>query len=320
MPEYLSTFKPRISYGQNGNIAGVGPYDIQGIFSGQGNYNGYGGYLNTAPVNSGLQWEQSTTTDVGADLGFLKNRITLLFDYYNRKTSNLLTSLALPSYLGYSSVTTNLGTFQNRGYEITLNANILKLSNGLTWNIAGNLSFNKNKVLKLPYNGNPNNRQGGLQIWDSKSNQLVWVGGIQEGHTLGDIYGYKQVSIFKDAADVQAVAGNRIDMIAHITGPNLTAGPGSDGGRITPGDVNWLDVDKNDTIDSRDQVYLGNIYPRYTGGFSTDVSYQNFSFYARFEYALGHTIYNDQLARTLGNYQGTFNYTTLQKQSWSPTN
>ena len=109
-------------------------------------------------------------------------------------------------------------------------------------------------------------------------------------------------------------------MIAHITGPNLTAGPGSDGGRITPGDVNWLDVDKNDTIDSRDQVYLGNIYPRYTGGFSTDVSYQNFSFYARFEYALGHTIYNDQLARTLGNYQGTFNYTTLQKQSWSPTN
>lgn len=320
LPKYLSSFKPRISYGQNGNIAGVGPYDVQGVFSSQGNYNGIGGYLNTSPVNSGLQWEKSTTTDLGADFGFWNNRITLLFDYYDRKTSNLLTSLALPGYLGYSSVTTNLGTFQNKGYELTLNANILRLSNGFTWDVSANVSYDKNKVLKLPYNGNVNNRQGGLQVWDPKTKQLVWVGGIQEGHALGDIYAYKQVSIFKDAADVEAKAGNRVDNIAHITGPNLPAGPGSDGGHITPGDVNWLDVDRNDTIDARDQVYIGNIYPKYTGGFSTNFSFKSFSLFTRFDYAFGHTIYNDQLARTLGNYQGTFNYTTLQKKSWTPTN
>ncbi len=318
--EVLSTFKPRISYGQNGNIAGVGPYDVQGVYGNQGNYNNVGGYLNTSPVNAGLQWEKSTTTDVGADFGFLSNRITLLFDYYDRKTSNLLTSLALPSYVGYSSVTTNSGTLQNKGYEVTLNANILRLPSGFTWNVSANISYDKNKVLKLPYNGNANNRQGGLQVWDPKTNQLVWVGGIQEGQPLGDIYAYKQVSIFKDAADVEAIAGNRIDKIANITGSNLPAGPGSDGGHITPGDVNWLDVDKNDTIDSRDQVYIGNIYPKYTGGFSTDLAYHNFSLFARFDYSLDYTIYDDQLARTLGNYQGTFNYTTLQKDAWSPTN
>ncbi|HUZ57608.1 MAG TPA: SusC/RagA family TonB-linked outer membrane protein [Hanamia sp.] len=318
--EVLSTFKPRISYGQNGNIAGVGPYDVQGVFGSRGNYNNIGGYLNTSPVNSGLQWEKSTTTDVGADFGFFRNRITLLFDYYDRKTSNLLTSLALPSYVGYSSVTTNSGTFQNKGYEFTLNANILRLPSGFTWNVSANISYDRNKVLKLPFNGNANNRQGGLQIWNPKTNQLEWVGGIQEGQPLGNIYAYKQVSIFKDEADVEAIAGNRVDKIANITGPNLPAGPGSDGGHISPGDVNWLDVDKNDTIDARDQVYIGNIYPKYTGGFSTDLSYHNFSIFARFDYSLGYTIYDDQLARTLGNYQGTFNYTTLQKDSWSPTN
>jgi len=317
--EVLSTFKPRISYGQNGNIAGVGPYDVQGVFGSQGNYNNVGGYLNTSPVNSGLQWEKSTTTDVGADFGFLHNRITLLFDYYDRKTSNLLTSLALPSYVGYSSVTTNSGTLQNTGYEVTLNAAILRLPNGFTWNVSANISFDKNKVLKLPYNGNANNRQGGLQVWNPKTNQLQWVGGIQEGQAIGDIYAYKQVSIFKDAADVEAIAGNRVDKIANITGPNLPAGPGSDGGHITPGDVNWLDVDHNDTIDSRDQVYIGNIYPKYTGGFSTDLSYHNFSMFARFDYSLDYTIYNDLLARTLGNFQGTYNATTLQKDSWTPT-
>ena len=319
LPSILSTFKPRISYGQNGNITTVGPYDVQGVFASQGNYNGIGGYLNSSPVNSSLQWEKSTTTDIGADFGFLNNRITLLFDYYDRITSNLLTSLALPSYVGYSTVTTNSGTLQNKGYELTLNANILRLPNGFTWDVSANVSFDKNKVLKLPYNGNVNNRQGGLQVWNPKTNQLEWVGGIQEGQPLGNIYAYKQVSIFKDEADVEAIAGNRVDNIANITGPNLPAGPGSDGGHITPGDVNWLDVDKNDTIDSRDQVYIGNIYPKYQGGFSTNFSYKSFSLFARFDYALGYTIYNDELARTLGNYQGTFNYTTLQKDSWTPT-
>ena len=318
--KYVNTLKPRISYGVNGNITNIGPYDVQGVFGSQGNYNGIGGYLNTGVVNSNLTWEQSKTTDIGADFGLFKNRVTVAFDYFNRVTSNLLTSLTLPSYVGFSSITTNLGTLQNRGFEISINARVLQLSNGLTWDVAGNVSFVKNTILKLPFNGNVNNRQGGLQVWDPKSNQLVWVGGLQEGQTIGDIYGYKQLSIFKDAADVAAVAGNRLDRIANVTGPNLPAGPGTDGGRITPGDVNWLDVDKNDTIDSRDQIYLGNVYPKYTGGFSTTVSYKNLSFFARFDYAFGHTIYNDQITRTLGNYQGTFNYTTLQKQSWSPTN
>lgn len=317
---YINSIKPKIGYGVNGNITNIGPYDVQGVFGSQGNYNGIGGYLNTGVVNSNLTWEQSKTTDIGADIGILKNRVTIAFDYFNRKTTNLLTSLTLPSYVGFSSVTTNLGTLQNKGYEVSVSAKVLQLANGLTWDVAGNVSFVKNKILQLPYNGNQNNRQGGLQVWDPNTKQLVWVGGLQEGHTLGDIYGYKQVSIFKDAAEVAAIAGNRVDRIANITGPNLPAGPGTNGGHIGPGDVNWLDVAKNDTIDSRDQVYLGNVYPKYTGGFSTSLSYKNFSFFARFDYAFGHTIYNDAIARTLGNYQGTLNYTTLQKQAWSPTN
>jgi hypothetical protein len=81
-----------------------------------------------------------------------------------------------------------------------------------------------------------------------------------------------------------------------------------------------LDIDKNDTIDSRDQVNVGNIYPKWTGGFSLNLSYKGFSLYTRFEFATGHTIYNDLFARTLGNFQGTFNYFVDQKRAWSPTN
>lgn len=319
LSNYVSTIKPRISYGVNGNasLSTISQYQVQGVFGAQTNYDGAGGYLNTVPVNDGLSWEQSATLDYGADLGFLNNRITILGDVYIRKTTNLLTNLALPSYVGFGSVTTNLSTLQNKGYELTINANILRLHNGFRWDMSANLSYNQNKVLKLPFNGNAHNRQGGIQVWDEKTGNEIWVGGIQEGQPLGNIYAYKQVSIFRDASDVQKNAGNRVDLVAGITGPNLA--PGSHG-QITPGDVNWKDLKGNDTIDTRDQVYVGNIYPKYTGGFSTTFGYRNLSLYSRWDYALGHTIYNDLVARTLGQYQGTFNFIELQKKAWSPTN
>lgn len=319
LAKVVSTLKPRISYGVNGNasLASISQYQVQGIFGSQTNYNGVGGYLNTSPVNSNLKWEQSRSIDYGFDLGLFNNRVTVMAEVYDRVTSNLLTNLTLPSYVGFGSVTTNLSSLQNKGYEITLNASILRIASGFTWDMSANISFNKNKILKLPFNGNAHNRQGGLQVWDPSTKQLVWVGGYQEGQALGNVYAYKQVSIFKNDADVAAIANNRVDMVASITGPGLAPG---NHGHITPGDVNWLDIAGNDTIDNRDQVYVGNIFPKYTGGFSSNFGYKNWSLYARFDYALDYTIYNDLVARTLGQYQGTFNFLELQKQAWSPTN
>ncbi len=313
---YISTFKPRISYGENGNVAGLGRYEVQGGYGGQGLYNGSASFLNTAMINTGLRWETSKTVDVGLDLGILNNRVTFIFDYYNRETSDLLTNLALPSYTGFGSIRTNLGTYQNKGYEVAVNANVLNSPEGLRVSLGANASYVKNKILQLPFNGNENNRQGGLQVYNPSTGRVEWVGGLQEGGTLGDIYAFQQVSIFSSEEEVARLAGSRKDLIAQISGPNSTYGTG----KITAGDVNWADIDRNDTIDSRDQVYVGNIFPKWTGGFSANLAYKGFSFYARFEFATGHTIYNDLVARTLGNYQGTFNYFDLQKQAWSPTN
>ncbi|HTN38546.1 MAG TPA: TonB-dependent receptor [Arachidicoccus sp.] len=316
LSNFITTLKPRVSYGVNGNIAGLGNYEVQGTYGSQGSYNGTAGFLSTGLVNGGLRWEKSKTTDLGLDASFLQNKINFTFDYYNRVTSDLLTSLTLPSYVGYGSIRTNLGTLQNRGYEFSAQANIISNPSGWSLSLGANASYVKNKILKLPFNGNEKNRQGGIQIWDPNKNALVWVGGYQEGQSLGDVYAFKQEGIFKDAAEVAAIAGNRYDGVANISGPNLTSGSG----KITPGDVNWMDVDRNDTIDTRDQVKMGNIFPKWTGGFNTNVSYKQFSLYARFDFALNYIIYNDLMARTLGNYQGTFNYLDIQKQSWTQQN
>jgi TonB-linked SusC/RagA family outer membrane protein len=311
----ITTFKPRVSYGQNGNVAGLGRYEVQGAYGAQTLYNNNGGFLYTGISNTDLRWEKSKTTDLGLDLGFLGNRVTFVFDYFDRVTSDLLTNLALPSYTGFSSVKTNLGSYLNKGYEFTLNTTVLNKPSSLRLELGANASFVKNKILKLPFNGNENNRQGGLQIYDPVTGKVIWVGGLQEGKALGDMYAFKQLSIFKDDAEVAKVAGNRWDQVA------LIGGPGRAGiNKIAAGDVNWLDIDKNDTIDSRDQVNVGNIYPKWTGGFTLNLSYKGFSLYTRFEFATGHTIYNDLLARTLGNMQGTLNYFVDQKNAWSTTN
>lgn len=315
----VSTLKPRVSYGVNGNVAGLDRYEVQGLFGIQGTYNGGSGILNTDIINNTLRWEKSRTTDLGLDIGLFHNKITAVFDYYSRNTSDLLTNLPLPSYTGFDDVRTNLGTFQNRGFEASISATVINKPNGLRLDLSANASYNKNKIIKLPPNGQLNNRQGGMQIYDPKTKSLVWVGGFQEGQAIGDVYAFKQLGIFTDDAAVQKDANTRYDDVAKIGGPGLPLG-GNVLAHITPGDVNWLDVDKNDTIDIRDQVYMGNINPKWTGGFAATLSYKKFSFYARFQFATGHIIYNDYVARVLGNYQGTFNYIDLQKQSWTPQN
>lgn len=318
----ISNLKPRISYGENGNVAGLGNYDVYGKYDSQTAYNGNIGFLNTGLINNNLRWEKSKSLEIGLDLGFMDNRLNFILDYYNRTTSDLLTDLDLPGYTGFSKFRTNLGTLQNRGFEAEMKVNILNNPKGFKWDFSFNAAYVENKVIKLPYNGNENNRQGGYEVYDPGSGKNIWVGGYQEGKSLGDVYAYQQVRIFRDWDDVNANAANRYDAIAELYGPEawnkLTDKTGKK--QIEPGDVMWADLNNDGVIDGYDRVKIGNVFPKWTGGFSTNFAYQNFSLYARFDYAIGHTIYNDLAARSLGQYQGTFNIIDLVKDSWSPEN
>ena len=311
----VSTLKPRISYGINGNVNGISNYDVYGLYgqaSGTHPYNGVNGILNTAVINSQLRWEKSKSFEAGLDLGFLNNRFNLILDYYNRTTSDLLTDVNLPGYTGFDSFKTNLGTLRNSGFEVEGNLNLITNPKGFNWNFSFNASYVFNKIVKLPDNGNENNRQGGSQVWDPASQQVIWVGGYQEGHTLGDIYAYQQVKILRDENEVAQLAGNRIDMIAGLYGPNVSEADRQRYGLTKPieaGDVLWADLNGDNVIDQLDRVKVGNIYPKWTGGFGTTLSYKNVSLYGRFDFAVGrrrayHIKYGgDAVYRTIGRIQ-----------------
>lgn len=334
----ISNIKPRISYGVNGNVNGIGDFDIYGVYKQIANmtYDGATAYYNSTLVNTGLRWEQSRSLEIGLDLGFLNNRLAFILDYYNRTTSDLLTDLNLPAYTGFASMKTNLGKLRNRGFEMEIRANIINQPKGLKWDVTANLTSVSNKILQLPTNDKPNNQLDGYEVADgtkkdANGNQATkWVGGYAEGGKIGQIVAYRQQHIFKDWDDVKAHANTRIDEVAKLYGPGLAneinpltgvAYAQSTGWKpIEPGDVCWEDVNEDGIINSLDKSVVGNIFPNITGGFSTTLAYKNVSLYARFDYALGHTIYNDLKARSMGQYQGQFNNITLVKDMWSEAN
>jgi len=322
LDQYITTLKPRASYGVNGNVAGVGEYEVQGGYGIQALYGAQAGFLNTAMVNTNLKWERSASVNLGADIGLLKNRATVSFDYFSRTTSDLLTNLALPNYAGFSSIRTNLGSLLNCGFELDVNANVFRLSNGLNWDVGVNTSFVKNRIMKLPDNGNERNRQGGYEVYDPALGKNVWVGGIQEDGMLGDMFGYKQERILRDWDDVNQSVPTRYDAIAELYGPKAYADLSNKTGKypIEPGDVLWADLDNNGIINTLDRVKVGNMFPKWIGEMTSTLSYKNISLFARLDYGLGHTIYNDAYGRILGQMQDTFNVITDVRKMWSEEN
>jgi TonB-linked SusC/RagA family outer membrane protein len=301
-PENLFQLKLRASYGINGNQKAIGPYQAQGTYTPVVTYGGNSAIQNTVLANPSLQWEQSKTFDGGADIGIFNHRVGILFDVYRRVTDHLLASMALPFSTGFTSIVTNLATLENKGIEIELRASILPSSSPLQWDISVNAAKVETKILKLPYNGTLNNRIGGVLVWDTQTGSYQWKGGLQEGGRLGDMYAYHKIGIF--GSDAEAAAGPVDNIVPGVSKKKFG------------GDVNWEDVDKNGIIDSRDQVYMGNIYPVWTGGISTTLSYKGLSLYARADFTTGTTIFNvpQQFFYTMAS--GNNNLTANVLKSW----
>ena len=290
MSENLIRFKLRGSYGENGNIQGLGDYQAQGLYSVGSRYFGEAAIQPSTLPNANLRWEKSKTTNLGFDLGLFNQRISLLVDAYNRITDDLLTTVSLPGSSGFGSVLTNNGSLKNRGIEISLDAYIFDPSSPFQWKTMFNISKVHTRILRLPDNGVEKNRQGGTQIYDPKVGALVWAGGLQEGGRIGDMLAYHFLGVY--ATDEEA-ASAPLDRVI-----------GTADKRKFGGDVIWADFDGNGIIDSYDRYIIGNRYPTVTGGFINTFSYKSLSLNIRSDFTLGHTIHNYGRRHLDGQLQG----------------
>jgi TonB-linked SusC/RagA family outer membrane protein len=319
--KYVSVMKPRISWGVNGSInpldasgnALLNDYATTPQYVNIGIYSGQPGFAAGGLTNTDLRWERSSTLNIGLDLGLFNNRVTLITDYFIRNVYDKISTLTIPAWTGYSNYVTNLGQLQNRGIELDIRTQILRPTKegGLSWAVNANFYSIRNFAIKLPNNGLPLNRQSAYQVFDPASNQLIWVGGLQEGQRVGldQVYAPVYDGLYKTQADLDARA-NFYNSYLPYTNKRIKL----------LGDARWRDLDRNDTLDYRDFTYVGRTTPTIQGGFSSSLSWKGFTLFGQFDYSLGFVIANQSYLRGMSQVQGSQNGPVDVTNTWTPDN
>lgn len=256
----ISDLKLRGSWGQTG-FQEIGNYTFQTSLDNTVNYLFNGqvatgvAQRNLAP--SSLQWETSTQTDIGIDLGLLDNRILINADYYIKETNDILVPVPPTLSTGVNnSPTLNAGSVRNKGFEFA--ATYRKSGGDLQYSISGNFATLNNEVLSL----------GGGQPIISGGVNVTRVTRIIEGFPIGHFYGYEMDGIFQTQEDIDAV--NR-------TAQELQENPEAVfQSNAEPGDIRFVDQNGDGEINTEDKVYLGDPIPDLTYGLTLDASYKGF--------------------------------------------
>jgi TonB-linked SusC/RagA family outer membrane protein len=199
----ISQMKFRASYGKLGNQVSANPYALFGFTT---NYNDFAAATYAGVMNPNLSWETVNPLNIGLDLGFLNNRITVSAEYFNKETKDLIYNLPLSGSQGLTSYVDNIGNLVNKGFEFAVNATILKGGrDGVNWDLGFNLSTLDNEITKL-YGGDVNGstttiRVGeGVRTWylrkwagvdDANGDPLWYINGV-DGETTNNYNAAKQ--------------------------------------------------------------------------------------------------------------------------------
>lgn len=224
-----------------------------------------------------LHWEVVKGIDVGMDVKAFDNRLSAEVTFYNRTTTDILTSVTLPNESrGYF---TNLGKITNKGIEITLGWND-GIGKDFTYSISPNFSYNKNVV---------------NSIGDKTNFQLIGNNGANlttTGESIGYFYGYRQIGIYQSTAELTKTASFANSL---------------------PGDISYADVNGDGSITAADRTYLGSPFPPYNFGASVSAGYKNFDALIEGQGVAGNTIYTQ---RRIGNF-AVLNYESNRLNAWT---
>ena len=251
---WISTLNVRGSYGLSGNQTVAIGQTSSGLLTQRTVIGGtivVGEALNNI-ANPSLGWENTRQFNFGTEFGVLKDRITLEVNLYKKNTSNLLIQLTIPTSSGFGTLTTNTGEVENNGLEIELNARILQ--NKLKWNVSGNISFNRNKMVNMGGLGSNGKIFGSNYLGAGNLlGQPIHV--TQLGSPIGSFYGYKVKGVYQTAAEVAA-------------GPEAST--------ANPGDLKYVDVNGDGKITADDRTIIGNSNPKYIFGINNTFEYKSF--------------------------------------------
>lgn len=292
---FVTNLKLRLGWGQVGNQA-LSPYQTLTTYNSikmadpNSNYDltDNGSFLiGVKPsilANKMLRWETSEQTNIGLDVGLLKNRINITVDLYNKITKDLLQDIDIPPQSGFSNMWVNRGKIQNKGLELTVDG-VLMEKRDFSWSLSGNISFNRNKVLEL---GKPAAQWGsiyapaflGKDIGNDNTYFKMPANIFIEGHPVALFYGFKTDGL---VTEEDVASGNL---------PTYRGKP------LQAGDIKYVNVNNENglnDINDADKTIIGDPNPKFIYGFNNNISYKRFTFTVMFTGVYGNQVVNGNL-------------------------
>ncbi len=300
----ITQWKWRVSYGLTGNRA-IDPYQTLARFSNVltiQNGMPVNAVAPSAVANNNLTWETTKQLDIGADIGFFNGRLNLVMDYYHMVTEDLLFSVPLPEYSGYGTQLKNIGSVENKGFEFTLNSR--NLVGEFKWDMAFNISTNKNEILELP--------DGDDIQYSSGPGHMVGLGNTQilsEGEPVGSFYGWIYDGVYQEGDDF--LPGGGFEQEAGGEKFRDIDGIKDEEGELTGQPDGQLNND--------DRMIIGDPNPDFIWGFNNDFKWRGFDMNIFFQASQGNDMFSYTLME-LDLLAGLNNATTVALDRWTPSN
>ena len=231
------------------------------------------GYAPTGIPSEELQWESNKTLNIGIDMGFFNQRLTISPEFYLNKSSNLLLNSKVPASSGYTTMLRNIGKTRNIGLDLTISSVNIQNEN-LVWSTDFNMSFNKNKIEAL------SGEDYFLEEAQFGFNQNTHKIAVDE--PIGQFYGFKTIGLYQvDDFNYDSASGTY----------TLKDGvPVRDG--VQPGYWKFEDVNKDGVVDDNDRTVIGNANPLVYGGINNSFSFRGFDLSIFFTYSIGAEVLN----------------------------
>lgn len=250
--------KLRASWGQNGSLSAVGLGEWMNAIGSGMLYTDANGQLlvGAAPTNLAypqLTWETSEQFDIGADLSFMNNRLSVTLDYYKKTTKDLLTGGVAPFYAGAPLLTVNAGNVVNKGLELELGYKS-KASSAFTYDVSANFTTIKNEVTYLDPNTPFIGGAGVGTGWTATA--------MQVGYPIWFFHGYQTAGIFQSQDEINK----------YLTSTGIT------GYTPKPGDPIIVDINGDKQISDGDQTKIGSPHPKFVYGGRVNLAYKGFDF------------------------------------------
>ncbi len=300
----FSSFLLRGSWGLTGNqqlpsYSTVDSYSNNSAFSDYGIGGGQNsvstGLTQTRVPNQDLEWETSTQSTIGLDLGFLDDKLQLTAEYFNKLTENILVYNIIPLTYGGTNdgQWINDGKMANKGFELDLSYR--NTINDFGYNIALNFTTYKNKLTELnsvPYLGIPSSTLHSVNFDQEVSRSAV-------GQPIGSFYGYTANGIFKSTQEVSD----------HGLQPDAQ-----------PGDIRFEDTNGDGVLDNKDRSFIGSPHPDALIGLNLNFTYKKFDLGLFFNGSFGNELYNLTKYKTHFFNQAAYNKDTALLNAWTPEN